>query len=147
MSISVGPQRNLADALLRGARLKCPACGTGRLFRAYLKVADTCPDCHEALHHHRADDAPPYLTIVIVGHLIIAGVLLLEQTVAPPEWLHMVLWLPLTVVLSLVLLPSIKGSIVGLQWANRMHGFGSYPDPDYNEDTPTDRTGPRPQSM
>ncbi len=61
--------------------------------------------------------------------------LLLEQTLAPPQWLHMALWLPLTVVLSLVLLPSIKGSIVGLQWANRMHGFGSYPDPDYNEDT------------
>lgn len=130
MAVSIGRKRNLADALLRGARRKCPACGSGRLFRAYLKVADRCPDCSEALHHHRADDAPPYVTIVIVGHVIVAGVLTLEQAFAPPQWLHMALWLPLTVVLSLVLLPCIKGSIVGLQWANEMHGFGSYPDPD-----------------
>ncbi len=120
--------RSIGDAMLRGARLRCPACGIGRLFRAYLKVADTCPDCQEALHHHRADDAPPYFTIVIVGHIVIAGVMVLEQTVAPPEWVHLALWLPLTIVLSLLLLPSIKGSLVGLQWANRMHGFGGEPD-------------------
>lgn len=146
MPVTIQRKRNLGDALLRGARMKCPACGTGRLFRAYLKVADTCPDCQEALHHHRADDAPPYLTIVIVGHLIVAGVLTLEQAAAPPQWLHMALWLPLTVVLSLVLLPRIKGSIVGLQWANRMHGFGSYPDPDDGTDL-AHRSAPDLQSM
>ena len=136
MAVSVQRHRNLYDALLRGARHKCPACGNGRLFRAYLKVADTCPSCQEALHHHRADDAPPYLTITIVGHLIVAGVLVLEQAASPPQWLHMALWLPLTVVLSLILLPSIKGSIVGLQWANEMHGFGMHPDPDEGEHEP-----------
>lgn len=130
MAVSIRRKRNLADALLRGARLKCPACGSGRLFRAYLKVADHCPDCQEALYHHRADDAPPYVAIVIVGHVIVAGMLMLEKAMAPPQWLHMVLWLPLAVILSLVLLPRIKGSIVGLQWANQMHGFGVYPDPD-----------------
>ena len=130
MAISVRRNRNLYDAMMRGARMKCPACGRGRLFRAYLKVADSCPQCHEDLHHHRADDAPPYITISIVGHLIIAGVLVLEQMAAPPEWVHLVLWLPLTVIFSLALLPCIKGSIVGLQWANEMHGFGNHPDPD-----------------
>lgn len=131
MSVTTNKQkRNLYDAMMRGARLKCPACGHGQLFRAYLKVADTCPSCREELFHHRADDAPPYLTIVIVGHLIVSGVLALEQAIAPPQWVHLVLWLPLTVILSLALLPSIKGSIVGLQWANQMHGFGSRPDPD-----------------
>ena len=130
MSVTIKRKRNLFDAMMRGARLKCPACGHGRLFRAYLKVADICPSCREELFHHRADDAPPYLTIVIVGHLIVAGVLALEQSIAPPQWVHLVLWLPLTVILSLALLPSIKGSIVGLQWANEMHGFGSEPDPD-----------------
>lgn len=124
------PDRSLLDAMLRGAQRRCPACGHGRLFRAYLKVADTCPQCQEPLHHHRADDAPPYFTIVIVGHVILAGVLALEQTVAPPEWVHMVLWLPLTVLLSLLLLPPVKGSLVGLQWANRMHGFGDGGEPD-----------------
>jgi len=130
MAVTIERKRNLYDAMMRGARLKCPACGTGRLFRAYLKVADACPACREELHHHRADDAPPYLTIVIVGHVIVAGVLALEQSMAPPQWVHLALWLPLTVILSLALLPSIKGSIVGLQWANQMHGFGSHPDPD-----------------
>lgn len=130
MTVTIGRKRNLYEAILRGARHKCPACGIGRLFRAYLKVADTCPHCHEELYHHRADDAPPYLTIVIVGHVIVAGILVLEQTIAPPQWLQLALWLPLTVVMSLVLLPTIKGSVVGLQWANEMHGFGTHPDPD-----------------
>lgn len=120
--------RSLPDAMMRGARLRCPACGHGRLFRAYLKVADTCPECHEPMHHHRADDAPPYFTMVIVGHIIVAGVLALEQVAAPPQWFHLALWLPLTLIMSLLLLPPVKGSLVGLQWANRMHGFGGSED-------------------
>lgn len=116
--------RSLSEAMMRGLQLRCPVCGTGRLFRAYLKVADTCPNCHEELHHHRADDAPPYFTITIVGHIILAGVFILEQAAAPPQWVHLALWLPLTIILSLSLLPPIKGALVGLQWANRMHGFG-----------------------
>jgi uncharacterized protein (DUF983 family) len=76
------------------------------------------------MHHQRADDAPPYFTMVIVCHVIVGGVLLLEQTYAPPTWVHLALWLPLTVIMSLWLLPRIKGSLVGLQWALRMHGFG-----------------------
>ena len=124
MTAAASGSGSLPEAVLRGLRHKCPACGNGRLFRAYLKVADACPDCHEPLHNHRADDAPPYFTIVIVGHIVLPGVLILEQTAAPPEWLHLALWLPLTIILSLALLPPIKGALVGLQWANRMHGFG-----------------------
>jgi uncharacterized protein (DUF983 family) len=122
--------RNTAEAMLRGARSRCPSCGEGALYHRYLKVADTCPSCGEALHHHRADDAPAYFTISIVGHIVIAGVLILERLYAPETWVHMVLWLPLTLLLSLVLLPVVKGALVGLQWANRMHGFGG------TEDTP-----------
>lgn len=143
MAVSIRRKRNLSDALLRGARLRCPACGSGRLFRAYLKVADACPDCQEALHHHRADDAPPYATMVIVGHVVVAGVLVMEQAFAPPQWLHLALWLPLTVVLSLALLPCIKGSIVGLQWANEMHGFGTYPDPNDVGNDPAPTSAPQ----
>ena len=123
-------ERPLQGAMLRGAQLKCPACGTGRMFRGYLKVVDNCPVCQEALHHHRADDAPPYFTMVVVGHIVVAGVLALEQAAAPPQWFHFALWLPLTLILSLLLLPPIKGSLVGLQWANRMHGFGDGSDDD-----------------
>ena len=67
--------RPVFGSLLRGAMLKCPACGIGSLFRRYLKVADHCAQCGEALHHHRADDAPPYFTIVIVGHIVVSLVL------------------------------------------------------------------------
>jgi uncharacterized protein (DUF983 family) len=127
--------RPVLDALLRGAALKCPACGAGSLYRRYLKVVDNCPRCGEALHHQRADDAPTYFTIAIVGHVVVGLMLALELAYHPPLWLHGALWLPLTVILCLLLLPSVKGTIVGLQWALFMHGF------DPNSDEVTDLSG------
>ena len=120
--------RKTAEAMMRGARLHCPACGEGSLYKKYLKVADTCSSCGEELHHHRADDAPAYFTISIVGHIVVGGILVLERIYSPETWVHMALWLPLTLLLSLALLPVIKGALVGLQWANRMHGFGGTED-------------------
>ena len=119
-------ERPIFGSLLRGAALKCPACGRGSMFRRYLKVADHCPQCGEALHHQRADDAPPYFTIVIVGHVVVSLVLAVEMAYRPPLWLHAALWLPLTVILTLLVLPVVKGALVALQWALLMHGF----DPD-----------------
>ena len=115
--------RPIFASMLRGAAHKCPACGVGAMFRRYLKVADACPHCGEELHHHRADDAPAYFTIVIVGHIVVGLVLAVEIAYRPALWVHAALWLPLTVILTLVLLPSVKGALVGLQWALRMHGF------------------------
>ena len=123
-------QRDVGLSMMRGLLCRCPNCGRGRLFRAYLKVADRCEACGEELHHHQADDAPPYFTMVIVGHIVIASVLAVEVAFHPAVWVHLALWLPLTVLLSLILLPMVKGAIVGLQWANRMHGFeGQAPKP------------------
>lgn len=122
------PKRDIKMSMVRGWRQKCPACGKGALYRKYLKVVDTCPACGEELFHQRADDAPPYFTMVIVAHVVVGGVLVLEKAYAPPSWVHLVLWLPLTVILSLVLLPRVKGALVGLQWALRMHGFGGETD-------------------
>jgi len=110
--------------MLRGIACTCPACGKGGLYRQYLKVADECPACSEELHHQRADDAPPYFTMLIVGHIVVAGILMVEQAYAPPTWVQLAIWLPLLTILSLVLLPRVKGALVGLQWALRMHGFG-----------------------
>jgi uncharacterized protein (DUF983 family) len=126
-------ERPVFASMLRGALLKCPACGVGAMFRRYLKVADACPQCAEELHHHRADDAPAYFTIVIVGHVVVSLVLALEMAYRPALWLHAALWLPLTVILTLVLLPSVKGTLVALQWALRMHGF----DPDAEDEMGT----------
>jgi uncharacterized protein (DUF983 family) len=118
------PHRPIGEAMRRGAAGRCPACGKGALYGRYLKVADSCPACAEELHHHRADDAPPYFTILIVGHLVVASVMFTEEYFHPSYWLHIAMWFPLTIGLSLWILPRVKGALVGLQWALRMHGFG-----------------------
>ncbi|MGD9847098.1 MAG: DUF983 domain-containing protein [Hyphomicrobiaceae bacterium] len=122
-------ERPLQQALLRGAMGRCPACGAGRMFSSYLKVVASCPHCGEDLHHQRADDAPAYFTMVIVGHVVVAGVLMMERAFVPPTWVQLSVWLPMTLVLSLALLPVVKGMLVALQWALRMHGFGTGRDP------------------
>jgi uncharacterized protein (DUF983 family) len=116
-------ERRFLPALLNGLRCRCPKCGEGKLFRAYLKVADRCSNCGEELFHHRADDMPPYISIIIVGHLIVGLMMHLEMsyTIAP-IWYVMTM-VPLALILPLVMLPSIKGAVVALQWVNRMHGF------------------------
>tara|TARA_R110002167_G_scaffold176884_1_gene376569 strand:+ start:143 stop:574 length:432 start_codon:yes stop_codon:yes gene_type:complete len=117
-------ERRVLPAILRGAQYLCPSCGERNLFRAFLKIADTCGNCGAELHHHRADDAPPYFTIMIVGHIIVPGALMLERWQQPETWVHWLIWIPLTLALIFMLLPRVKGALVGLQWALRMHGFG-----------------------
>jgi uncharacterized protein (DUF983 family) len=120
--------RPFGRSLWRGFRMRCPNCGKGKIFRSFLKVADNCPHCGEALYHHRADDAPPYFTMLIVGHIVVPIILATELEYSPPVWIEMTVWPLLTAVLSLVLLPRIKGAVVGWQWAQRMHGFGNNAD-------------------
>lgn len=122
-------ERSTQQALWRGAMGRCPACGVGRMFSSYLKVAPKCTHCGEELHHQRADDAPAYFTMVIVGHIVVAGVLMMERALVPPTWVQLAVWLPMTAIMSLLLLPVVKGMLVGLQWALRMHGFGKGRDP------------------
>jgi uncharacterized protein (DUF983 family) len=121
--IADNPPRNLLQALGLGFRMKCPNCGIGPLFTSYLKVAPECSHCGEELHHHRADDAPPYFTILVVGHVIIPMVLALEMAYRPALWIHAALWLPMTLIVAMSTLPLIKGALVGHQWALYMHGF------------------------
>jgi uncharacterized protein (DUF983 family) len=122
-------ERDSMQAIKRGFVGHCPRCGEGHIFRAYLKVQDQCEKCGEELHHQRADDAPPYITILIVAHVI--GFIMLAVLSSYddiPTWIQMTLWPGLVLVLSLTLLPRIKGALIGLQWAQRMHGFGNDPD-------------------
>lgn len=115
--------RSLWTAIGRGALLRCPHCGKGRLFRSYLRVADHCDACGEQLNLHRADDFPPYIAIFLVGHLLVGLMLHLEMTYSIAPWVYLATMVPAAIALPLLLLPSIKGAVVGLQWANRMHGF------------------------
>lgn len=126
ISLSSEPdQRAVKPAILRGWKKRCPNCGAGPLFSGYLKVRDHCTACGEELHHHRADDGPAYLTILIVGHLM-APVLHVAYFKFEPDPLILASSLSVgCVLLSLYLLPRLKGAIVALQWAKRMHGFAS----------------------
>jgi len=97
------PHRPVLKAILRGASNTCMQCGRGRIFDGFLKVSHACSECGEEFHHHRADDAPPYFTITIVGHIVIPALLLVEVLWRPALWIHMSIWPLLTVLLSLVL--------------------------------------------
>ncbi|MGB0658569.1 MAG: DUF983 domain-containing protein [Mangrovicoccus sp.] len=118
-------ERNLRRAMWLGWRKRCPHCGEGSVLQGYLKVRPSCPSCGEELHHHRADDGPAYLTILVVGHLM-APVMHYSFVVWRPDPLIMASVLSvMTVGLSLYLLPRLKGMLIGIQWARRMHGFGT----------------------
>ncbi len=119
-----GAPRDIMRSMARGFMMRCPHCGRGRLFAGFLRSVEHCDACGEAFHHHRADDLPPYLTIFIVGHLVVALFMGVEQVTVLPLWAHLAIWIPVTLLLSLVLLQPLKGATIGLQWAIRMHGFG-----------------------
>src|SRR6202142_2428893 len=116
-------KRDVWTALKRGFRGRCPRCGEGKLFRAFLKVDDHCSVCGQDFTPHRADDLPAYQVIVIVGHIMVPLALMIETNYAPPVALQLSIYLPGTLILSLLLLQPIKGAVVGIQWALRMHGF------------------------
>jgi uncharacterized protein (DUF983 family) len=123
------PRPPLGDALRRGLMNRCPACGKGRLFAGYLRVADRCGHCAAPLGRVRADDAPPYFTIFAVGHVVIPLMLWVERAWAPELWLHAAIFLPLSASLALGLIRPVKGATVGLLMrlglSDRDHG----PDP------------------
>ena len=118
-------ERPTWPAIRRGFACRCPKCGEGALLHSYLKVREACPVCGEVYSHHRADDGPAYLTILIVGHLM-APLMYYVFVEWRPEPAVMATFFTLgTAILSLVLLPRLKGAIVALQWAKRMHGFSA----------------------
>jgi len=116
-------KRDVWSAMRRGLRGRCPRCGQGKLFRAFLKVENNCSVCGLDYTPHRADDLPAYLVIVIVGHILVPVILWIETDYAPPVWLQLSIYLPVTLIASLGLLQPVKGAVVGVQWALRMHGF------------------------
>jgi uncharacterized protein (DUF983 family) len=120
-------KRDVWLAMKRGFCGRCPRCGKGKLFRAFLKVDNDCSVCGLDFTPHRADDLPAYLVIVIVGHIVVPTALWIETNYSPPVWLQLAIYLPLTLVASLLLLQPVKGTVVGLQWALRMHGFDDNP--------------------
>jgi uncharacterized protein (DUF983 family) len=103
----------LLTAVGRGLRNRCPVCDQGRVFQGFLRVVPECAVCGSPLGRLRADDAPPYVVIFLVGHLLVPGVFWVERHYEPPMWLHMAIWMPLFAVLCTLLLRPVKGGVVG----------------------------------
>jgi len=116
-SYSPAARPSFMGALLRGLGRRCPNCGRGPLLRGYLKPHDNCPSCGLAFAPLRSDDAAPYFTILIVGHIVVPLVLLVEQHLAPPVPLQLAIWLPVTALLTLGLLPFVKGGVMAAIWS------------------------------
>lgn len=119
---AAGPRRSLALGLKRGLKHRCPACGQGRLYARYLKVEPHCEACAHPLGEYRADDGPAYLTILLVGHLVVAPLLLFPFIWRWPAWAVLPLTLVPLAAAVLVALPRIKGMFVGMLWATRAGG-------------------------
>lgn len=117
--------RDLRAALIRGVRLRCPACGESPLMDGFLTVRDACPGCGAELHHHRADDGPAWATILVTGHIVAPLMLAVYMAWRPEPWVMAFGFSAVFVALSLWMLPRLKGAFVAMQWAKRMHGFGA----------------------
>ena len=110
-------RRNVLLAMRRGAARHCPCCGEGRLYRSYLNQVDCCAACGEALGHIRADDGPTWLTVLVVGHLIVALVLTIDGWAGWPMWVSMTVYPIVAAAMALALLPTAKGIFIGAIWA------------------------------
>jgi uncharacterized protein (DUF983 family) len=110
-------QSRLGAGLKRGWTGRCPQCGQGRLLRAYLKVVSPCPACGHDNGQYPADDAPPYFTILIIGHVVVAPVLCLSFIWTLPAGWVLAVTLPAILAATLLLLPRVKGAVIGAQWA------------------------------
>ncbi|KUJ77030.1 hypothetical protein AVO45_09610 [Ruegeria marisrubri] len=118
-------ERPTWPAVTKGFRCRCPNCGKGKLLHSYLKVNDTCSNCGQELFHHRADDGPAYLTILLVGHLMAPSMHVAFVQFRPEPLTLFAIFAIGCLALSLYLLPRLKGVIIAYQWARRMHGFGT----------------------
>ncbi len=115
--------RPLGRSIKRGLLNTCPACGSGRLFRAFLKPVHSCNACGEEIFHERSDDLPPYLVILVTGHVLLTAYMLTDSLMPDSLWVHLAVWVPLVIITALASIQPIKGGVIGLQWALRLHGF------------------------
>lgn len=112
-------KRDVWLAIRRGLKLSCPACGRGRIMAGYLRQAEGCLHCGERTGDIRADDGPAWATILLVGHLISPMFFVFANRDANELWLPFLAVATLVIVLTLLLLPRMKGLFVGLIWASR----------------------------
>ena len=115
--MATDPSKPFMRSLLRGLRGRCPRCGDGKLFYRYLKISPECPVCALDLDAYPADDGPAYFTILLVGHLVIAPILLFPIIWRSPAVVALPAVLIPLVALTLTILPRVKGAFVGVMYA------------------------------
>ncbi len=108
------PRPPMRTAIGRGLLCRCPACGKTHLFNGFLRVTAVCANCGAPLGSARADDAPPYITILLTGHIIVPLLVMVDRMGEPPIWVMSTIFLPLTLFVALGLLRPVKGGTVGL---------------------------------
>ena len=111
-------QEPLPSPFAAGLKCRCPRCGEGPLFRAYLKPASECESCGLDLSFADSGDGPAIFIIFIVGFLIVGMAAIVDALFHPPVFVHLLLWLPMTVILCLALLPPFKAVMIALQYRN-----------------------------
>ena len=110
-------------AIARAVAGKCPACGRGKFFRSYLHQVENCSSCGEHFGKIHADDGPAWLTIIIVGHLVVPSALYAETVFRWPLLMSITVW-PLTALaLTLAVLPRAKAVFIAAIWAMKAPGF------------------------
>jgi uncharacterized protein (DUF983 family) len=107
------------NPLLSGAAGRCPNCGEGHLFEGFLKVAPACEACGYDLAKADSGDGPAVFVILIAGFVVAFGALFTEVAFNPPVWVTLVIWLPATLVISLVMLRPMKGLMLAAQFMNK----------------------------
>lgn len=114
------------NPLAAGLMGRCPNCGEGALFDGYLKVAARCEACGFDLKSADSGDGPAVFVILIAGFVVSFAALFVEVAVRPPIWVHMIIWLPLTLVLSLGLVRPLKGLMLASQFSNKASEAGRH---------------------
>jgi uncharacterized protein (DUF983 family) len=110
-------EKSIWTGLKRGLARRCPNCGKGPLLRGYLTILSPCEVCGNDNSAYPSDDFPPYLTVFVAGHVIVALFVWTDNVYEPPLWVEFAIWLPVTALMCLALLPFMKGVAVGLCWA------------------------------
>lgn len=103
-------------AALRG---RCPNCGEGRLFKSFVTLEPKCSECGQSFAFADSGDGPAVFVILFAGFLIIGLMFWVETTYAPPIWVHLLVFIPLTLIVCLGMLRPLKGLLIGLQFKNK----------------------------
>jgi uncharacterized protein (DUF983 family) len=125
--MTVDLPRTLWAAMRRGIGGKCPRCGGAHLFAKFLKPVERCPSCGQDWTLHTADDFPPYVAIIVTGHVMAPIMILLGSSTYLPTWALVAIALAIAVTMLMTLLQPAKGGIIALQWWMGMSGFAPKP--------------------